>query len=299
MIRIILVDDHATLREALVVLLEREPDMMVVGEAGSVGETRQLLANKVPADVAVVDLTLPDGQGTDVVEALLDSRAVEAVLVLTALDELHDRARAVAAGALGVLHKSVPTADIIVAIRRLHQGEALFTPGQIIELLRAEGEHLEKTAQRSIGAQSTDTTRGGSCPGSCRGLERQRGGRPVVHRKQDRTHPRSEHPWEAWARISASARPFCRPARTRRRALTACLDLARARVSCIASGSPGRAMVSIALLLSTKGWRQTDDDAAGSRDRCRARGSRSLHHRRVARRLLDREGNRDLSSGPS
>ena len=144
MIRIILVDDHATLREALVILLDREPDMMVVGEAGSVSETQQLLANEVPADVAVVDLTLPDGQGTDVVEAFLHSRAVEAVLVLTALDELHDRARAVAAGALGVLHKSVPTADIIVAIRRLHQGEALFTPGQIIELLRTEGEHQEK-----------------------------------------------------------------------------------------------------------------------------------------------------------
>jgi DNA-binding NarL/FixJ family response regulator len=144
MIRIILVDDHAALREALVVLLEREPDMMVVGEAGSVGETRQLLANKVPADVAVVDLSLPDGQGVDVVKAFLDSRAVEAVLVLTALNELHDRARAVAAGALGVLHKSVPTADIIAAIRRLHRGEALFTPSQIIELLRAEGDHLEK-----------------------------------------------------------------------------------------------------------------------------------------------------------
>jgi DNA-binding NarL/FixJ family response regulator len=144
MIRIILVDDHATLREALVILLDREPDMMVVGEAGSVSETQQLLANEVPADVAVVDLTLPDGQGTDVVQAFLESRAVMAVLVLTALDELHDRARAVAAGALGVLHKSVPTADIIAAIRRLHRGEALFTPGQIIELLRAEGDHLEK-----------------------------------------------------------------------------------------------------------------------------------------------------------
>jgi DNA-binding NarL/FixJ family response regulator len=144
MIRIILVDDHATLREALVILLDREPDMMVVGEAGSVGETQQLLANEVPADVAVVDLTLPDGQGTDVVQAFLESHAVTAVLVLTALDELHDRARAVAAGALGVLHKSVPTADIIAAIRRLHRGEALFTPGQIIELLRAEGDHLEK-----------------------------------------------------------------------------------------------------------------------------------------------------------
>jgi DNA-binding NarL/FixJ family response regulator len=144
MIRIILVDDHATLREALVILLEREPDMMVVGEAGSIGETRQLLANQVPADVAVVDLTLPDGQGTDVIEAFLDSRAVEAVLVLTALGDLHDRARAVAAGALGVLHKSVPTADIIAAIRRLHRGEALFTPSQIIELLRAEGNHQEE-----------------------------------------------------------------------------------------------------------------------------------------------------------
>jgi DNA-binding NarL/FixJ family response regulator len=144
MIRIILVDDHATLREALVILLDRELDMMVVGEAGSVSETQQLLANEVPADVAVVDLTLPDGQGTDVVQAFLESHAVTAVLVLTALDELHDRARAVAAGALGVLHKSVPTADIIAAIRRLHRGEALFTPGQIIELLRAEGDHLEK-----------------------------------------------------------------------------------------------------------------------------------------------------------
>ena len=144
MIRIILVDDHAAFREAFVVLLEREPDMMVVGEAGSVGETRQLLANKILADVAVVDLTLPDGQGADVVEAFLDSRTVEAVLVLTALNELHDRARAVAAGALGVLHKSVPTADIIAAIRRLHRGEALFTPGQIIELLRAENDHLAK-----------------------------------------------------------------------------------------------------------------------------------------------------------
>jgi DNA-binding NarL/FixJ family response regulator len=150
MIRIILVDDHATLREALVVLLEREPDMMVVGEAGSVGETRQLLANEVPADVAVVDLSLPDGQGTDVVKAFLDSRAVEAVLVLTALNELHDRARAVAAGALGVLHKSVPTADIIAAIRRLHRGEALFTPSQIIELLRAENVHLEKTRNAQL-----------------------------------------------------------------------------------------------------------------------------------------------------
>jgi DNA-binding NarL/FixJ family response regulator len=144
MIRIILVDDHATLREALVVLLEREPDMMVVGEAGSVDEARQLLANKVSADVAVVDLTLPDGQGADVVEAFLDSRTVEAVLVLTALSDLHDRARAVAAGALGVLHKSVPTADIIAAIMRLHRGEALFTPSQIIELLRFENDHLEK-----------------------------------------------------------------------------------------------------------------------------------------------------------
>ena len=86
------------------------------------------------------------------VEECLDSRAVEAVLVLTSLNELHDRARAVTAGALGVLHKSVPTADIVAAIRRLHRGEALFTPGQIIELLRAESGHLEKTrnAQQAL-----------------------------------------------------------------------------------------------------------------------------------------------------
>jgi DNA-binding NarL/FixJ family response regulator len=144
MIRIILVEDHATLREALVVLLERESDMMVVGEAGSVGEARWLLATKVSADVAVVDLTLPDGEGVEVIEEYLGSGAINSVLAITALSETHDRARAVAAGALGVLHKSAPTADIIASIRRLHRGEALLTPSQIIELLRLVGDHREK-----------------------------------------------------------------------------------------------------------------------------------------------------------
>src|SRR5690349_17386734 len=118
--------------------------MMVVGEAGSVRETRELLANKIAADVAVIDLTLPDGEGVEVIEECLGSGAVKSVLAITALSEMHDRARAVAAGALGVLHKSVPTADIIAAIRRLHQGEALLTPSQIIELLRLVGDQREK-----------------------------------------------------------------------------------------------------------------------------------------------------------
>ena len=62
-VRVLLVEDHAAVREAVAAAFEREAGFEVVGQAGSLGAARRLLAEGVPVDVAVVDLGLPDGHG--------------------------------------------------------------------------------------------------------------------------------------------------------------------------------------------------------------------------------------------
>jgi DNA-binding NarL/FixJ family response regulator len=69
-IRLLLVDDHASSREPLALLLDRQPDLEVVGQAGSLAEARQLLRSGVRADIAVVDLDLGDGSGVDLIHDL-------------------------------------------------------------------------------------------------------------------------------------------------------------------------------------------------------------------------------------
>ncbi len=127
-------EDHVSFRQALAFMLEREPGFDVVAQVGSVAETRALdggLLDEV--EVAIVDLALPDGDGLDLLEDL-SSRTV--ALVLSASLEPGRFARAVEAGASGVLHKSTPINEIVDAVRRLRAGEALLSPGDVVEMLR-------------------------------------------------------------------------------------------------------------------------------------------------------------------
>src|SRR5438128_10652145 len=103
MIRVLLVDDHASFRQPLAFLLAREPDIAVVGQAGSLAEARRILEG---VEVAVVDLGLPDGPGVELVHELRAANPLGAVLILTASLDRREHARAVEAGASGVLHKS-------------------------------------------------------------------------------------------------------------------------------------------------------------------------------------------------
>ena len=136
MIRVLLVDDHAVFRQALAFRLEREADITVSGQAGSLAEARRLTAD---VDVALIDLNLPDGSGVDLVGELRSTQPACAILVLTASSGLKDRARAVEAGAAGVLHKTVAVDEIIDSVRRLTRGEFLIPPREIIELVRVAG----------------------------------------------------------------------------------------------------------------------------------------------------------------
>jgi two-component system nitrate/nitrite response regulator NarL len=135
--RILLVEDHISFRQALAFMFEREPEFRVVGEAGSVAEVRELPAEALKeAEVAVVDLALPDGDGLELIEDFSSEEPQIMTMVLSASLEPGRFARAVEAGAAGVLHKSTPIKDIVDAVRRLKAGEELLSSAEILEMLR-------------------------------------------------------------------------------------------------------------------------------------------------------------------
>jgi DNA-binding NarL/FixJ family response regulator len=136
MIRLLLVDDHASSREPLAMLLDEEADLTVAGRADTLAEARELLAGGLQVDVTVLDLGLPDGPGEDLIGPLLATNPRSAVLVLTSFSERDRLARAVGAGAAGVLHKASDVAAILDAIRRLHRGERLIAPDEAAAALR-------------------------------------------------------------------------------------------------------------------------------------------------------------------
>lgn len=144
MTRVLLVDDHAAFREPLAFMLDRDPDLDIVAQAGSLTEARSLLHN---IDLAVVDLDLPDGTGVDLVKELRAINPYGMVLVLSASVNQKDLAEAVEAGAAGILHKSSRIDDIIAAIRRLIAGEPLLSPTQVIEMLRLATRERERNRE--------------------------------------------------------------------------------------------------------------------------------------------------------
>jgi len=147
--RVLLVDDHSAFREPLAFMFDREPEFEVVAQAGSVSEARRVLEN---IDLAVVDLKLPDGDGTELISELRAANPHGAVLVLTATADRETYARAVEAGAAGVLHKSVRVKEVVEAARHLVAGELLLSTDEVVELLQLIGRRREQDyeARRAV-----------------------------------------------------------------------------------------------------------------------------------------------------
>lgn len=149
MSRVLLVDDHATFREPLSFMFDREAEFEVVAQVGSLEEARGALAG---IDLAVVDLDLPDGDGTELIGPLRATNSRCLVMVLTASADREAHARAVEAGAAGVLHKSARVGEVVAAARRLVAGEPLLSAEEVVDLLQLAGRSRERDreAQRSI-----------------------------------------------------------------------------------------------------------------------------------------------------
>ena len=116
------VDDHPAVRDAVALAIGAEPDMALAGVAGSAAEAFDVLRAGRP-DVAVVDISLGDAHGLDLVQSLRAEREALAVVVFSMYDEAVYAERALRAGALGYVRKSEPTTAVTEAIRAAADGE--------------------------------------------------------------------------------------------------------------------------------------------------------------------------------
>ena len=134
-IHVLLVEDHASFRQAAAFTFEREAGFKVMGQAGSLAEARKILEQGAP-DVAVIDLVLPDGYGWELIKELRAANRRAQALVLTAELDRAEIGRAVENGAAGILHKTAELEEVVDAVRRLKAGEALIPLEEVVELLR-------------------------------------------------------------------------------------------------------------------------------------------------------------------
>jgi two-component system nitrate/nitrite response regulator NarL len=147
--RILLVEDHTSFRQTLAYVFDHQPGFQVVAQAGSLAEARRAMDGS-RADLGVIDLSLPDGEGTDLIAELRDANPHFAALVLTASLDRSEHARAVEAGAASVLHKSADVDVILDATRRMGEGETLLSQDELLELLRLAGQNREEELEARV-----------------------------------------------------------------------------------------------------------------------------------------------------
>ncbi|MFC9909880.1 response regulator [Streptomyces sp. NPDC059862] len=133
-IRVFLLDDHEVVRRGVRDLLDDEPDISVVGEAGTV---EQALV-RVPAlrpDVAVLDIRLPDGDGVTVCRELRSRMPELACLMLTSFDDEEALLDSIMAGASGYVLKQIQGSDLVSAVRTVARGQSLLDPSATTRLM--------------------------------------------------------------------------------------------------------------------------------------------------------------------
>lgn len=142
-IRVLLVDDQPLFRQGLRMLIDPQPDLVVVGEAGDGGEA-VLVADGARPDVVLMEIRMPRDDGIAGTAGILRS-AIEAgrtpprVIVLTTFDLADAALRAIRAGASGFLLNDADPEFLLAAIRAVHGGHAVVAPGAITDLLAHVG----------------------------------------------------------------------------------------------------------------------------------------------------------------
>jgi DNA-binding NarL/FixJ family response regulator len=147
MIRVFLVDDQALVRAGTRLVVDSQPDMTVVGEAGDGREALEALG-VTRADVVLMDVRMPRLDGVGAVERLLarDGGAAPRVIVLTTFDVDEYVFAALRAGASGFLLKDAQPEELLAAIRAVASGDAVIAPSATRRLLEQLGDRLPGTA---------------------------------------------------------------------------------------------------------------------------------------------------------
>lgn len=136
--KVLIVDDHPIVRQGLRLMIDAEPDLVVCGEAQSAREARDAIRQHEP-DVVIVDISLAQGDGLELVRDVHAQHAELPMLVLSMHDELIYAERLLAAGASGYIMKQAASDQLLVALRRVLSGETYLSEALAQSLERSRG----------------------------------------------------------------------------------------------------------------------------------------------------------------
>lgn len=152
--KIVIVDDHVLFREGLAAIVRSEPDIEVIGQAGSVQEAIELMQGSKP-DIILMDFGLPDGTGADATRAILREHPECKIVFLTMSEEDEDLFAAVRSGAKGYLLKNMRPSKLVSTLRSVQQGESALSRSMTLRLM----EELARTRETPRTGDPTLTRR--------------------------------------------------------------------------------------------------------------------------------------------
>jgi DNA-binding NarL/FixJ family response regulator len=157
-IRVLIADDHALFRRGLQMVLEQEPDISVVGEAGDGQEAVEKAGETMP-DVVLMDVRMPKRGGIEATKAIKELMPHIKILMLTISDEEADLYDAIKAGANGYLLKEVSIEEVGNAIRSVQTGQSLISPSMASKLLSEFATMVKRADEKQSAPQPRLTDR--------------------------------------------------------------------------------------------------------------------------------------------
>ena len=158
-IKILIADDHAVVREGTRRILDQEPDLNIVAEAGD-GEEAVRLAGTFKPDVAIIDIAMPKVDGIEATRQIKALYPTVAVLILSAYDDDQFVFSLLEAGAAGYLLKSIRGRELVDAVRAVHGGESVLHPAIARKVLNrfvpAPGKPRRQEPSEVLSARETD-----------------------------------------------------------------------------------------------------------------------------------------------
>jgi two-component system, NarL family, response regulator NreC len=157
-IRVLIVDDHAVVRSGLRLLLDREPDIEPVGEAGT-GREAVFQSRSLKPDVILMDVVMPDQTGLDVLPSLLHEQPDAKVLMLSMQDDPRYVREAFAAGASGYVLKEAADAEVVAAVREVARGGRYVNPELGARLVAAEADAQRRAGEDPLSDREREVLR--------------------------------------------------------------------------------------------------------------------------------------------
>ena len=194
-IRVLFVEDHQLLADALSLLLGREPDIEVIGVAGTVAQAKAMSDQRL--DVVLMDYQLPDGTGAEATRAIKLRWPRARVVMVTALSDDETLLESIQAGADGYLTKDRAAEDVVQAVRAANAGETLLPRSVIVEIAR----RVATAKERGSDARSSNRSRRASsrCSERSRRAARRPRSASSCSSRRTRSGPTSRTSWASSA----------------------------------------------------------------------------------------------------